>query len=133
MHRPPFMLVGVRAPARAQRSAYDLSSAIKVRLPSAHLDFHPEPMLAAARTLISEVNGMDQRCQSGAARIEDAVRDWPARQQPQRPAAPSQQETAHGFEELAMVTFGLVHGACHGERVSGHAAQAPAGITPPRR
>ena len=52
-----------------------------VRLPSsANPDFHPEPMLDAARALISEVNGLEQQFQSGAAQIEVAIRDWWARQ-----------------------------------------------------
>ncbi len=52
-----------------------------VWLPSARLDFHPEPVLDAARALISEVNGRGQQSQSGAAQIEAAIRGWWARQQ----------------------------------------------------
>ena len=52
-----------------------------VWLPSAGPDFHPEPMLDAARALISQANGMEQQFQSGAAQIEGAVRGWWARQQ----------------------------------------------------
>jgi len=52
-----------------------------VWLPSARPDFHPEPMLDAVSALISEVNGLEQQSQSGAARIEPAIRRWWARQQ----------------------------------------------------
>lgn len=52
-----------------------------VWLPSAGPDFQPEPMLDAARALISQANGMEQQFQSGAAQIEGAVRGWWARQQ----------------------------------------------------
>src|ERR1700683_4038575 len=52
-----------------------------VGLPSAGPDFHPEPMLDAARALIRQANGMEQQFQSGAAQIEGAVRGWWARQQ----------------------------------------------------
>ena len=51
-----------------------------VWLPSAGPDFNPEPMLDAARALISQANGMEQQFQSGAAQIEGAVRGWWARQ-----------------------------------------------------
>lgn len=51
-----------------------------VWLPSAGPDFNPEPMLDAARALISQANGMEQQFQSGAAQIEGAVRAWWARQ-----------------------------------------------------
>ena len=44
-------------------------------------DFHPEPMLDDVTALISEVNGLEQQFQSGAAQIEGAVRGWWARQQ----------------------------------------------------
>jgi len=44
-------------------------------------DFHPEPMLDDVTALISEVNGLEQQFQSGAARIEAAIRGWWARQQ----------------------------------------------------
>jgi hypothetical protein len=52
-----------------------------VWLPSARADFHPEPTLDAVSALISEVNGLEQQSQSGAARIEPAIRRWWARQQ----------------------------------------------------
>jgi len=52
-----------------------------VWLPSASPDFNPDPMLDAARGLISQANGMEQESQSAAAQIEAAVRVWWARQQ----------------------------------------------------
>ena len=42
---------------------------------------HPEPTLEAASALISQVDGVEQEWQSGAAQIEAAVRSWWARQQ----------------------------------------------------
>jgi hypothetical protein len=52
---------------------------VVVRLSSAHPDY-PERILDAARALISEVNGIEQQFQSGAAQIEATVRGWWARQ-----------------------------------------------------
>jgi hypothetical protein len=52
-----------------------------VWLPSDRPDFHPEPVLDAVTALIGEVNGLEQQSQSGAARIEPAIRRWWARQQ----------------------------------------------------
>jgi hypothetical protein len=52
-----------------------------VWLPSARPDFRPEPMLDAVTALISQVNGLEQQSQSGAAQIEAAIRRWWARQQ----------------------------------------------------
>ena len=46
-----------------------------VLLPS-RPDFHPEPVLDAVTALISEVNGLEQQSQSGAAQIEAAIRRW---------------------------------------------------------
>jgi hypothetical protein len=51
-----------------------------VKLSSDRPDY-PERLLDSARTLISEVNGMEQQFQSGAAEIEAVVRAWWARQQ----------------------------------------------------
>ena len=53
---------------------------VVVWLPS-RPDFHPEPMLDAVSTPISEVNGLEQQSQSGATQIEAAIRSWWARQQ----------------------------------------------------
>jgi len=50
-------------------------------LSPARLDFHPEPTLDAASALITQVNGVEQEWQSGAAQIEAAVRSWWARRQ----------------------------------------------------
>jgi hypothetical protein len=52
---------------------------VVVRLSFAHPDY-PERILDAAHALISEVNGMEQQFQSGAAQIEATVRGWWARQ-----------------------------------------------------
>jgi hypothetical protein len=52
-----------------------------VILPAASTDLHPESMLDAVSALISEVNGMEQQSQSGAAQTEAATRGWWARQQ----------------------------------------------------
>jgi hypothetical protein len=54
---------------------------VVVWLPSVRPDFHPEPMLDAVTALISEVNGLEQQSQSGAAQIEPAIRRWWTRQQ----------------------------------------------------
>jgi hypothetical protein len=52
-----------------------------VKLPAASPDLDPEPMLDAVSALISQVNGIEQQSQSGAAQTEAAIRAWWARQQ----------------------------------------------------
>ena len=52
-----------------------------VKLPAASPDLHPESTLDAVSALISQVNGIEQQSQSGAAQTEAAIRGWWARQQ----------------------------------------------------
>lgn len=52
-----------------------------VKLPAASPDLHPEATLDAVSALISQVNGIEQQSQSGAAQAEAAIRGWWARQQ----------------------------------------------------
>ena len=52
-----------------------------LKLPVASTNRHPDSTLDAVSALISQVNGMEQESQSGAAQTEAAIRDWWARQQ----------------------------------------------------
>jgi len=54
---------------------------ILVRLPMASTDLDAGATLDAVSALISEVNGTEQKFQSGAAQTEAAIRGWWARQQ----------------------------------------------------
>lgn len=67
--------------SRAEAEEREDRTWVIVWLSPTRLDFHPEPTLDAAIALISQVNGVEQEWQSGAAQIEAAVRGWWARQQ----------------------------------------------------
>jgi hypothetical protein len=67
--------------SRAEAEEREDRTWVIVWLSPTRLDFHPEPTLDAASALISQVNGVEQEWQSGAAQIEAAVRSWWARQQ----------------------------------------------------
>jgi hypothetical protein len=53
---------------------------VLVSLPPASTDLHAGAELDAVSALISEVNGVEQGFQSGAAQTKAAIRGWWARQ-----------------------------------------------------
>lgn len=68
----------MQAPAEAEQR--EDRTWVLVRLPLASTDLHTGAELDTVSALISEVNGMEQQFQSGAAQTEAAIRRWWARQ-----------------------------------------------------